>query len=444
MKMIARVILVVFWTMMASMSSAQGPLAPPGAPAPTMKTLQQVEPRTPISSLPFTINQPGSYYLTTNLSSAAGSGITIQTNGVTLDLMGFELVGLPGSAFGILVSGTRTNLLIRNGTVRNWGSSGISAPFAHDSEFRDLRLLANGSAGLSCGINSKVVHCKANDNGFVGILGDLVNGGAMVMYCTASGNQSDGISTGIRSTVMGCTTVSNQSRGISVNGRGLVRDSVAQFNGDIGISMGHGSAVIHCTARSNQVHGISASSGSTIRECVSEGNVLGGVTVGAGSSVNACTIINNGNNGILTGPGSTVEGNTAFNNGHSGILITLGSVARQNTVTSNASHGVRADGDCVIERNTCSYNGIGIFTTSSKNVIQGNVLTRNGVGIRAESFGSMIIQNMAVSSTSGTNYILAVNHKVGVIVLPSDSPAIAGNTGGSGVGTTDPWANFSF
>jgi len=32
---------------------AQGGLAPPGAPTPTMKTLAQIEPRTPISSLPF-------------------------------------------------------------------------------------------------------------------------------------------------------------------------------------------------------------------------------------------------------------------------------------------------------------------------------------------------------------------------------------------------------
>jgi hypothetical protein len=55
----------------------QGSLTPPGAPAPTMKTLQQVEPRTPISSAPFTISQPGSYYLTTNLT------VTTATNAIT-------------------------------------------------------------------------------------------------------------------------------------------------------------------------------------------------------------------------------------------------------------------------------------------------------------------------------------------------------------------------
>src|ERR1051325_5982475 len=80
---------------------AQGNLAPPGAPAPTMKSLAQIEPRTPISSLPFSITQPGSYYLSGNLTGT--TGITIAASGVTLDLNGFELVGGAGS--GILVTG---------------------------------------------------------------------------------------------------------------------------------------------------------------------------------------------------------------------------------------------------------------------------------------------------------------------------------------------------
>src|SRR5579883_474024 len=76
---------------------AQGSLTPPGAPAPTMKTLSQIEPRTPISSLPFTIYIPGSYYLTTNLTGVSNSdGITISTGNVTLDLNGFTLQGVPG------------------------------------------------------------------------------------------------------------------------------------------------------------------------------------------------------------------------------------------------------------------------------------------------------------------------------------------------------------
>src|SRR5690242_13345282 len=66
-----------------SSTFAQGSLTPPGAPAATMKTLQQVEPRTPISLVPITITNAGSYYLVTNLTAISGfSGITIAASGV--------------------------------------------------------------------------------------------------------------------------------------------------------------------------------------------------------------------------------------------------------------------------------------------------------------------------------------------------------------------------
>src|SRR5678815_1587099 len=84
---------------------AQGPLTPPGAPAPTMKTLDQVEPRVAINATNtpgdddslFKITQPGSYYLTGNITGVAGKhGIEIAASGVTLDLNGFDLVGVAG------------------------------------------------------------------------------------------------------------------------------------------------------------------------------------------------------------------------------------------------------------------------------------------------------------------------------------------------------------
>src|SRR6266436_4671626 len=67
---------------------AQGSLTPPGAPAPTMKTLQQIEPRTPISSVPVSILNSGSYYLTDNLEVSYGDAIFISANNVTVDLNG--------------------------------------------------------------------------------------------------------------------------------------------------------------------------------------------------------------------------------------------------------------------------------------------------------------------------------------------------------------------
>ncbi len=141
---------------------AQGSLTPPGAPAPTMKTLDQVQPRTPISALPFAITTPGSYYLTGNLSGGPGGGITISASGVTLDLMGFELVG--GTGDGVQVSGSQSDLCVRNGVVRGWSGDGVDTSTARHVQLDKLRATGN-ALGLRVGSESTVSECMAGGNG---------------------------------------------------------------------------------------------------------------------------------------------------------------------------------------------------------------------------------------------------------------------------------------
>ena len=103
------------------------------------KTLEQVEPRRPISSVPFIINQPGSYYLTTNLVGVAGqNGISINSDCVTIDMMGFELRGVAGSLSGILLN-AGVRVYIYNGCIRNWGQDGINGNAGHKVESSALR-----------------------------------------------------------------------------------------------------------------------------------------------------------------------------------------------------------------------------------------------------------------------------------------------------------------
>src|SRR5579862_9533350 len=99
------VVIVSSFVMLHS-ALGQGALTPPGAPAPTMKSLDQVEARTPVDAIhmpggasdEFIISQPGSYYLTTNIVGVSSKrGINISNSDVTLDLNGFALLGTPSS-----------------------------------------------------------------------------------------------------------------------------------------------------------------------------------------------------------------------------------------------------------------------------------------------------------------------------------------------------------
>jgi hypothetical protein len=127
----------VLWAA-AAMAHAQGSLTPPGAPAPSMKTLDQIEPRIPVNTLPgssdaiHVITQPGHYYLTAGVVGQAGKhGILIKASRVRLDLNGFSVQGVTGSLDGVTRGpvgdgdASYEHVMVHNGTITNWGGHGI-------------------------------------------------------------------------------------------------------------------------------------------------------------------------------------------------------------------------------------------------------------------------------------------------------------------------------
>ena len=297
---------------------AQGSLTPPGPPGPTFKTLDQTEPRTPISSLPLIITNAGSFYLTTNLNGGAGAGIIIQASGVTLDLMGFEMVG--GTGDGIYVSGPRTNIAIRNGTVRNWPSAGVNAAFpARNSQFEALRVSSNGFAGILGGAGSVVDACTARQNSGVGI---RVQSGSTITGCTTSLNTGDGISANDNATISGCTASRNNGTGIILSAGSTVRGCTASFNNGDGIKVFSGNSVRNNTCNGN---GAGTNSGA-------------GIHAYSGNNRIDDNHVNENDQGIrCSAPGNLVLRNTA--SGNAGPAVSGGATADYDFSDANTTYG---------------------------------------------------------------------------------------------------------
>jgi len=74
----------------------------------------------PISSVPITISNSGSYYLTKNLNVTTGDAISIITNQVTLDLNGFTISSIAPSATGtgVLLGPGISDITILDGHIK--------------------------------------------------------------------------------------------------------------------------------------------------------------------------------------------------------------------------------------------------------------------------------------------------------------------------------------
>ena len=245
------------------LSLGQGSLTPPGGPAPTMKTLDQVEARTIINAAntpgdatnSFIISAPGSYYLTGNITGVASKrGINIAASDVTLNLNGFALIGVPSSSEGINVSGTRTNISILNGTVRSWGADGINAATASNGQFQDLRLSANGLKGLNGGANTLLFNCAALGNLSTGIAAGL---GSVITSSLADNNSGHGFTADSGSTISGCTAYANGNRGIIVGDGCNISGSTVRSSVQDGIVTANDCTVSHCTVRRSDGSGLS-------------------------------------------------------------------------------------------------------------------------------------------------------------------------------------------
>jgi len=420
-----------------------GPLDPPVGPVEsTMKTLDEVEPRTPLTqeTTPgdadsvFRINEPGAYYLIGDIDEAPMKhGIEIASAGVTLDLEGFTITGAAGSLDAIHVSaGIPLQIVIRNGFIESWDGDGIDAAIANGAHIEgiDILLCQGGgirvgdralvracavafcASGIWTGNDASITDCRVSD--MTSLTGFATQDGCSLERCVASGGAGDGMAIGNRGTLRSCVSRENGGVGFLVGAFSSMEDCAASQNGDIGIS-GFVVAMNGCNASENALAGIFTSD-STVTDCVANGNGLTGIQAVAGSHVARCTSNNNDADGFSIGDASSIDNCLSRNNGGRGIF---------------------ADEACSVSNNTSVNNDdAGIRVVGREGVVDGNRVINNVGGIVVDDDRNLVIRNVARDN----------GNRVGDIVVPPLSGDINGDNDPDalGVGTLDPWANFSY
>jgi hypothetical protein len=379
MKRIQFLLLLSSFQLLRISAFPQGSLTPPGPPAPTMKTLTQIEPRTPISVAPFTISASGSYYLTNNLTVSTGDAITISAGNVTLDLNGYAIGSTQtpaGSGSAILLSAGVSNVRIANGFISS-------------------NVVWNGTTFSGNGFGNGINYAGSGPNN------------AQVRDVAVFGVKSFGISLGLNGTAVdGCGVTNAGAYGIYASS---VSNSTVLSGGNYGI---YGEAVENCSAAS--VNGIA----------ISAVTVLNSRASGVATAINAETATNCYaiTTGTVTGSGvAAIEANTA-----------VGCQA----VAGGFFQGLRVYAAIGCYGSSSSFEGVSAYTAQN---CYGNSLNRTGivaqtatncygtgsnsssgaVGIKAStinnSYGEAVTGILATTSTIGSSsYAGTIANSVGV------------------------------
>lgn len=436
----------------------QGSLTPPGAPGPTMKSLDQIASQgTALSTVNtpgdasnhFIISQPGSYYLTGNLVAAETNAIRITAAGVTIDLNGFQVSttnATPGD--GVSVRPGADHCVIKNGSILGF-AQGIdtTTQAAKNCHFLDIGVSGCTNWGIRAGEGAVLESCRAHDcSGASAALGAGI--GSTLRDCTASHNTTvNAIQALSASTLINCTASNNTgTNAISTGDHSALSNCAATANTVTNaINTGNACSLMNCSASSNTaVSGISTQTACALMNCSASFNTSNAATSAGFTVTVACTITN------CVAMGNTTTAGTATNSTGIGFNVSDGSTVEGCISGSNHGDGIRVTAACIVSHNSCRQNGIGggadgagIHSTAIANSIERNFVFNNTRGVEVSSTGSVIIGNTATAN--GTAYVIAASNRYGPIldISASGTAAVNGSSAASTLTTTDPWANFT-
>ena len=452
---------------------AQGPLSPPpagslpltdealdgsGAPKISMKTLTQTDPGQPIPSRDpafaalngsagaYHITVPGHYFLTENL--VGDKPVIIESDGVTLDLRGFEIrfvpsgAGAPPVAITSLAGPTTYDrIVVKNGHITGGWTEGVH--LGSHSSVKDLEVSGPLTYGIYVENNGLVEDAQVRGPNSTPVgpgphSGISTGGCSIVTGSTVQGVHGIGIRVDSGSTVVDSAACENLGCGIVGLKGNTVRNSTAHRNGNTGIDFYSAATIDTCAATENAAEGVKVRAGSTVQNTVSNSNLLEGflaepANVGQPNEYHTavnflqCSAAQNKRDGFRSGINTLFTHCTADQNGDGqgpqpqpgfppamagpdgdGFDIHEGSKVNACVATNNSRHGIRGGNynfitDCTVHAN----GGWGIDILTNENVVMRNYVRGNGAG--------------AISAAGGS---------VGPFILPSAS--------------TNPNGNYSF
>lgn len=412
--------------------AAQGPLTPPGAPAPSLKSLAEIEPRIAVQSLAgdglgqYVISQPGSYYLTGNITGVANkNAISIDADGVTLDFGGYALIGTGSSYAGIELRNNHTQIVVANGGIRNFPNGGVVANSnVTHSRFERL-LIVGGGSGLN----------------FVN--GGGSNDGVVVRECTVAGGSGPyGIAlSSARGTVERCnvSSISGPSGAVGISARHVSGCEVGDMTPSAGNATGISSAgqVSKCTVATitasagSSAYGISSvnvadcevtdiTSGSGLCIGISATNVTGSstanVSVGSGgsacfgitaSNVAHCRVQSVARGSAIGITGNAVTGCLVSNVGSSGSIVTPVGISAA-TVSQCA---VQSVGNAAASVGATGINGTAVSDSSVISIVGGT--TGTSAGISAVSVQRCTVSAVSLAGGAGTSSGITAEEIIG-------------------------------
>ncbi len=419
-----------------SLAFAQGALAPSGAPAATMKSLDQIEARTPIGKVGgstelIAISQPGSYVLLGNVTVATGDAIDINAGNVTLDLNGFMLSSFEKTPSGtaIDISGHIDNVTVRNGHIRGGAQLGsdttgyilTNAPgfevgLRTDTDATNITVENLKVSGVYAGIlarvdgASTVRHCSVT-NCATGITGGLV-ADCIVRNCVGTGIYS--------TTATDChvtsysknneaaisTNIAHNCIAYSIHGYGLYADCATNCeattsDGDSGL---RASSALACRGEGQYGAGLAAYSAENCQGISSYGTGL------VATNATNCNGYSGTGTGLVADNATNCRG-TSF----SGTGLDTNSQANGYTGTatgctgrSTTGHGLIAAVATNCTGHTTDKSKIGVWVSGTATGCRGN-----NTGVTGTGSQTAVSCTIAVACTATTGTIVATSRQLG-------------------------------